>query len=70
MAMMFWLARVSQNITAATTLLHGLLEAVTPEDCRAHHEIRTLLERAAVQQAKSSRSQSRELDASQRMPLE
>ena len=41
-------ARASQNIAAATNLLHGLLEAATPEDHRAHHEICTLLERAAV----------------------
>ena len=57
-------ARASQNIAAATTLLHGLLEAATPEDCRAHREIRTLLERAAAQQAESSLSQRRELDTS------
>ena len=41
-------AWASQNITAAVALLHGLLEAVTPEDRRAHHEIRTLLERVAM----------------------
>ena len=39
----------SQNITATMALLHGLLEAATPEDYRAHREIRTLLERAAAQ---------------------
>ena len=50
-------ARASQNITAAMALLHGLLEAATPEDRRAHHEIRTLLERAAAQQVESSLSQ-------------
>ena len=38
----------SQNITAATALLHGLPEAAMPEDRRAHHEIRMLLERAAA----------------------
>jgi len=48
--------RASQNIAAATALLHGLPEATTPEDRRAHHEIRTLLERAAAQQAESSLS--------------
>ena len=42
-------ARVSQNITAMMALLCGLPEAVTPEDRRAHHEIRTLLEHAAEQ---------------------
>ena len=41
-------ARASQNITAATALLHGLPEAVIAEDHRAHREIRTLLERAAA----------------------
>ena len=41
-------ARVSQNITAMAGLLHGLLGAVTPEDHRAHHEIRTLLKRGAA----------------------
>ena len=42
-------ARASQNITAATALLHGLPEAATFEDRRACREIRTLLERAAAQ---------------------
>ena len=50
------LARASQNITAATALLHGLPEAATSEDRRARREIRTLLERAAAQQAESSLS--------------
>ena len=49
-------ARASQNITAATALLHGLLEATTSEDRYARREIHTLLERAAVQQAESSLS--------------
>ena len=49
-------ARVSQNIAASRALLYGLLEAATPEDRRAHREIRTLLERAAAQQAESSLS--------------
>ena len=49
-------ARASQNIAAATTLLHGFSEAVTSEDRRARREIRTLLERAAAQQAESSLS--------------
>jgi len=57
-------ARASQNITATMALLHGLLEAAMPEDHRDHHEIRTLLERAAAQQAESSLSQRCELDAS------
>ena len=41
--------RASQNIAAAAALLQGLLGPATPEDRRAHREIRTLLERAAVQ---------------------
>ena len=49
--------RVSQNIAAVMALLHGLIEATMPEDRWAHHEIRTLLERTVVQQAKSSLSQ-------------
>ena len=50
-------ARVSQNIAAATALLHGLLEAATSEDRLARREFRMLLERAAAQQAESSLSQ-------------
>ena len=61
-------ARASQNITAAMALLHGLLEAATPEDRRAHREIHMLLERAAAQQEESSLSRQRELDTSQCMP--
>ena len=49
--------RARQNIAAAMALLHGLPEAATPEDHRAHHKICTLLERAAAQQAKSSLAQ-------------
>ena len=60
----------SQNITATAALLHGLLEATTPKDHRAHHEIRTLLKRAVAQQAESSLSQRCELNTSQRMPSE
>jgi len=41
-------ARASQNITAAMALLHGLPDATTPKDCRAHREICTLLERVVV----------------------
>ena len=41
-------ARASQNIAAATALLHGLSEAATSEDRRARREIHTLLERAAA----------------------
>ena len=63
-------AWVSQNIAAATALLRGLLRPTTPEDHRAHREIRTLLERAAAQQAESWLSRRRELDASQRTPSE
>ena len=42
-------AQASQNITTAMALLHGLPEAAMPEDHRAHHEIRMLLERAVAQ---------------------
>ena len=48
--------QASQNIAAMAALLRGLLGPTTLEDHRAHHEIHTLLERAAVQQAKSSLS--------------
>jgi len=41
--------QASQNIVVAADLLRGLLGPVTPEDHRAHREIRTLLERAAAQ---------------------
>ena len=61
-------ALVSQNIAAVAALLRGLPGPVTPKDRRAHREIRTLLKRAAAQQAESSLSQQRELDASQRTP--
>ena len=57
-------AQASQNIATMTTLLHGLPGPATPEDRRAHREIRTLLERAAAQQAESSLSRQSELDAS------
>ena len=60
---------VSQNIATVVALLHGLLEAATPMDRLAHHEIRMLLERAAAQQAKSSLSRRHELDASHHAPL-
>ena len=53
-----------------TALLRGLSEPATPEDRRAHREIRTLLERAAMQQAESSLSRRHELNTSQRAPLE
>jgi len=49
-------------------LFHGLPEAATSEDRLAHREIRTLLERAAAQQAESSLSRRCEPDASQRTP--
>ena len=49
-------------------MLHGLLEAATSEDRRAHREIRTLLERAVAQQAESLLSRRREPDTSQRTP--
>ena len=38
-----------QTIATMIALLHGLLEATTPEDHQAHREIHTLLEHAAVQ---------------------
>jgi len=41
-------AWASQNIAAVAALLCGLPEAALPEDRWSHHEIRTLLERAAV----------------------
>ena len=41
-------AQASQNITAMASLLRRLPEPATPKDCRAHHEICTLLEHAAV----------------------
>ena len=41
-------ARVSQNIVAVVALLHGLLEAAMPEDYRAHHKIRMLLDHAMM----------------------
>jgi hypothetical protein len=41
--------QTSQNIAAAVALLRGLPEPATPEDRRAHHKIRKLLERTAVQ---------------------
>ena len=63
-------ARASQNIAAVVALLRGLLGPTMPEDRRAHHEIHMLLERTATQQAESSLSRQRELDASQRMPSE
>ena len=62
--------RVSQSIATAVALLHGLLEAAMPKDHRAHHEIHTLLERAAAQQAESSLPRRCELDTSQRTPSE
>jgi hypothetical protein len=58
--------RVSQNIAAAVALLRGLPEPMTSEGHQAQHEIRTLLEHAAVQQAKSLASRRR--NASQRAP--
>ena len=51
-----YFTRASQNIAAAAALLRGLPGPVIPEDRQAHREIRTLLERAAAQQAESSLS--------------
>ena len=48
--------RASQNIATVVALLHGLPEAMTPEDRWAHHKIRTLLERAVAQPTESSLS--------------
>jgi alcohol dehydrogenase YqhD (iron-dependent ADH family) len=56
---------VSQNIAAVAAFFRGLPEPKTLEDHRVHHEVHTLLERAAVQQAESSLSRRHELDASQ-----
>jgi len=50
-------AQASQNIAAMAALLRGLLGAMTLDECQAHREIRTLLERVATQQAKSLLSQ-------------
>ena len=63
-----YLAWASQNFTAVATLLRGLPEPTRFEDHQAHREIRTLLERAAVQQAESSLFRLCELDASQCAP--
>ena len=41
-------AWVSQNIAAVVALLRGLTGATTPDERRAHREIRMLLERAAT----------------------
>jgi len=41
-------AWASQNIDAATALLHGLPRPATLEDHRAHHEIRMLSRRCEV----------------------
>ena len=38
----------SQNIAATVALLQGLQGPTTPKDRWAHHEIRTLLERAMM----------------------
>ena len=62
--------RASQNIATAVALLQRLLGPTMPEDHRAHHEIHMLLERAMAQQAESSLSQRRELDASEHTPSE
>ena len=50
------IARASQNIATMVALLERLSKLMTPEDHRAHCEIRTLLERATVQQAERSLS--------------
>jgi hypothetical protein len=57
-------AQASQNIAMAVALLRGLVDLVTPEDRRAHHEIHTLLEHAVAQQAETSLSWRCELHAS------
>ena len=41
--------RASQNIATTAALLQGLLGPATLEDHRAHHKIRTLIDRAAAQ---------------------
>jgi hypothetical protein len=56
--------RANQNIAAIAALLQGLPEPATLGDHRAYHEIRTLLERATMQQTESSLSRRCELNAS------
>jgi hypothetical protein len=49
-------SRASQNMVTAAMLLRNMPEPLNPEACRAHDEIRGLLETAAMQQAESSAS--------------
>ena len=49
----------SQNVTAATMLVHMMPEPSTIEGRRVHGELRDLLETVVVQQAKSSASRRR-----------
>ena len=56
-------ARAGQNIAAAAALLQGLPAPATPEERKTQQEIKTLLERAAAQQAESSLSRRRGRDA-------
>ena len=51
-----YFAQASLNIAITAALLQGLPKPTTPEDHLAQHEIRTLVERAAVQQVESSLS--------------
>lgn len=52
-------ACTSQNIAAATALLHRFLEPTTPEEQLACCDMRTLLERVVAQQAESLMSPQR-----------
>jgi hypothetical protein len=49
-------ARAKQNIAAAAMLLCNLPEPADPQQQELHRNIRTLVKRAAVQQAESSAS--------------
>ena len=49
-------ARASQNIAAAAMVLRGVPELVDPQEREVYHNLRDLVEAAAVQQAESSAS--------------
>jgi hypothetical protein len=49
-------SRASQKLIAASTLLWAMPAPSTPEARDLHHEVQTLIEQAAVQQAESSAS--------------
>jgi hypothetical protein len=52
--------RASQKLVAAATLLRAMPAPSTPEARDLHHEVQTLIEQAAVQQAESSASRIRQ----------